>query len=111
MDEDTNIEINGLTLEPIPQAEPQPQAELPRWKCHKEVHAVKITGVVDPTAPGNESDGGRLLEVAGPYLPIYVRRDFVQKHKPEAGGYYVVYDDGYTSYSPAKAFENGYTPV
>jgi hypothetical protein len=33
------------------------------------------------------------------------------KHAPEVGGYYVVYADGYKSYSPAKAFEDGYTQV
>ena len=32
----------------------------------------------------------------------------MEKHKPHAGGYYVVYDDGYKSFSPAKAFEEGY---
>lgn len=26
-------------------------------------------------------------------------------------GYYVVYDDGYKSWSPAKAFEEGYTKI
>jgi hypothetical protein len=31
------------------------------------------------------------------------------KHSPEAGGYYVQYKDGYTSFSPAEAFEEGYT--
>jgi site-specific recombinase XerD len=45
----------------------------------------------------------------GSGLPIHVRHDYVHKHKPEAGGYYVVYADGYKSYSPAKAFEEGYT--
>ncbi|MCX6845050.1 MAG: hypothetical protein NTU84_00535 [Verrucomicrobia bacterium] len=44
-----------------------------------------------------------------PYLPIHVTHDYVHKHKPEVGGYYVVYADGYKSYSPAKAFEEGYT--
>jgi len=33
------------------------------------------------------------------------------KHKPEVGGYYVVYADGYKSFSPAQAFEEGYTRV
>ena len=101
--EDTDIATNGST------SEPQTHAELPRWKCHKEVHAAKILEVIDPTQPGNESDGSRLLKVDGPYLPIHVRHDYVHKHKPEAGGYYVVYADGYKSYSPAKAFEEGYT--
>ena len=36
---------------------------------------------------------------------------FVQKHNPQSGGYYVRYEDGYESYSPAEAFESGYTPI
>jgi len=34
---------------------------------------------------------------------------YLRQHRPEVGGYYVVYKDGYKSYSPAKAFEEGYT--
>jgi hypothetical protein len=30
---------------------------------------------------------------------------------PSVGGYYVVYDDGYKSYSPSEAFEGGYTKI
>lgn len=86
-------------------------AELPKYVCHKEVHAAKILEVIDPTQPGNETDGSRKLNVQGPYMPIRVDREYVQKHKPEAGGYYVVYADGYKSFSPAKAFEDGYTKV
>jgi hypothetical protein len=33
------------------------------------------------------------------------------KHKPEVGGYYVVYKDGYRSFSPAEAFETGYEKI
>ena len=33
------------------------------------------------------------------------------KHDPQAGGYYVVYADGYQSFSPAQAFEEGYTRI
>ena len=28
-----------------------------------------------------------------------------------AGGYYVVYEDGYKSFSPSKAFDEGYTLI
>lgn len=86
--------------------------ELPRYKCHKEVWALKIAEVRDTTEPGNESDGSRLLIFdEKPYAPIRVDMAYVHKHKPEAGGYYVVYADGYKSFSPAKAFEDGYTKV
>lgn len=47
----------------------------------------------------------------GDYAPFEVDWAFMAKHKPEAGGYYVVYDDGYKSFSPAKAFEEGYTLI
>ncbi|MCK4793058.1 MAG: hypothetical protein KAV87_55525, partial [Desulfobacteraceae bacterium] len=33
--------------------------------------------------------------------------DWFEKHKPERGGYLVLYRDGYISYSPAEAFEDG----
>lgn len=86
------------------------QAELPRYKCHKEVWALKIEAVKDPTEPGNETDGSRILIFTEkPFAPIRVDHEYVRKHKPEAGGYYVVYADGYKSFSPAKAFEDGYT--
>lgn len=85
-------------------------AEMPRYRCHKEVWALKIAEVQDPTAPADcESDGSRIIvPVDKRYAPFLVGHDYVRKHKPEAGGYYVVYDDGYASYSPAKAFEKGY---
>jgi hypothetical protein len=105
-----------------------------RYRCHKEVWAVKIAEIrryaipvfLRPTCRGCfalrsacghcercdwELDGGRLntfiVPADGP--PIRVSEEFLAKHKPEAGGYYVVYDDGYVSFSPASAFEAGYT--
>lgn len=47
-----------------------------------------------------------ILRSCSPMSPEYVA-----KHKPEVGGYYVVYEDGYKSFSPAGAFESGYTPL
>lgn len=82
---------------------------MPRYKCHKEVWALKIEDVIDPTRDGNESDGTRILVVESGYAPFRVPREYVRKHDPQAGGYYVVYEDGYKSFSPAEAFESGYT--
>ena len=45
------------------------------------------------------------------YAPFRVDWEYMHKHKPEVGGYYVVYEDGYKSFSPAKAFEDGYAAV
>lgn len=87
--------------------------EMPRYKCHKEVHALKIERVQldsdDARVEGRETDGSARLFVEAPYSPLRVDRDYVRKHNPQAGGYYVVYEDGYASFSPAAAFENGYT--
>lgn len=84
------------------------QKELPRYQCHKIVRAVKIAAIEQTPA-----DGGTwkiaLAEVG--YGRITVPRAFIEKHNPHVGGYYVVYDDGYASFSPAKAFEDGYTRI
>ncbi len=87
-----------------------PAREMPRYQCHKKVWALKIKEITDPTEAGNESDGSLVLHFEeGDYAPLRVPHDYVHKHKPQSGGYYVVYDDGYKSFSPAEAFESGYT--
>jgi len=74
--------------------------------------ALKIAEVIDPAEPGSETDGGRIIVPADKgYGPFRVDHGYVRKHKPEAGGYYVVYKDGYKSFSPAQAFEDGYTKI
>ena len=45
------------------------------------------------------------------YAPFKVGLEYMHKHKPYVGGYYVVYADGYKSFSPADVFENGYTKL
>mgnify|MGYP001569725477 CR=1 FL=1 len=89
-----------------------PSVEMPRYVCHKTVHALKILRISDPTEPGHESDGSRVIVPADKgYGPVAVSREYVQKHDPQPGGYYVVYEDGYASFSPAAAFEGGYRRV
>ncbi len=82
-------------------------AEMPRYKCHKEVWALKLEGV----APVNEDGSVWLYPVDKTYAAFIVSAEFVAKHKPTAGGYYVLYKDGYQSFSPADAFEDGYTRI
>lgn len=81
--------------------------EMPKYKCHKEVHALHIA-IVD----SRMEDGERvtdLLPSNTDYAPIRVDSVFTEKHKPKDGGYLVVYDDGYRSFSPKEAFKKGYT--
>lgn len=87
--------------------------EMPRYKCHKQVWALKIKEIRQHDEE-SEFDGGSWLIVPEEdgYAPFQVSHvNYVLKHKPEAGGYYVVYADGYRSYSPAQAFEDGYSRI
>ena len=77
--------------------------ELPKYRCIKEVNALKIAKVE------READGGATLRFnLARYAPIKTSPAYVAKHDPQAGGYFVVYRDGYQSRSPADAFESGY---
>ncbi|MEM7578430.1 MAG: hypothetical protein AAF316_01020 [Cyanobacteria bacterium P01_A01_bin.80] len=40
---------------------------------------------------------------------IEMNVEWFTRHHPETGGYLVMYNDGYMSYSPAQPFEEGYT--
>jgi hypothetical protein len=76
---------------------------MPKYRCHKKVRAAKIAKV-----EGREL----VLVVHGPTvytLRCPVTEAFIAKHNPVAGGYYVVYEDGYRSFSPAATFEGRYT--
>lgn len=74
--------------------------ELPRWRCHKVVHAAKIVAI----------DFETRLDLR-PHGVVETPPGWIEQHKAVVGGYYVRYEDGYTSFSPAKAFEDGYTAM
>jgi hypothetical protein len=73
---------------------------LPRWRCHKVVSAFRIEQIVFLI------DG---LELASTDHRVIVNDAYVRKHNPQVGGYYTRYEDGYESWSPAEAFEAGYS--
>lgn len=77
----------------------QPAREMPRYKCHKVVHALKIADVTGETI--TPADPGYAAFTVDPKLFL--------RFTPSAGDYYVVYEDGYASFSPAQAFEQGYS--
>lgn len=95
---------------------PTTQREMPRYQCHKKVWALKIQAVLldsqIASIENRSTDGSAQIVPADEgFSPFKVSPAFVSKHKPEAGGYYIRYEDGYESYSPAKAFEDGYTRI
>lgn len=92
--------------------QPEPEEvviNLPRYKCHKEVKAARIKKVYRKSTLNSPrlivilSDGGE--------WPVPVSTDYMAKHKPYEGGYYVEYEDGYASFSPPEPFESGYTLI
>jgi hypothetical protein len=94
----------------------QPQREMPRYQSHKTVHALKIKSIEyhEATQDGKfgatitpEDEGFGKFDV--PYHSTF-SADTVDE-RPRAGMYYVVYGGGYFSFSPASAFEEGYTLI
>lgn len=79
------------------------QIEMPRYQCHKEVWALQIKDT--------DITGTMISFVDDKYAPRVVGADWIARHKPQPNGYFVVYQDGYESYSPQKAFEEGYNKI
>ncbi len=86
------------------------KSELPKWKSHKTVEAFKIDQIEHHLVDiGEYEQISATLNGFGYSVDVNLR--YTEKHKPQVGGYYVRYADGYESFSPAKAFEEGYTRV
>jgi hypothetical protein len=91
-------------------------SEMPKYQSHKQVWALKIKDIMFDhdlaEIENRETDGSATItpEEDG-YTPFKVDHAYCRKHEPKIGGYYVVYEDGYKSFSPAEAFESGYTKV
>ncbi len=90
--------------------EPDAPRELPRYLCHKEVRALKIAEV-GPRSDLTHEEYYDVVPADEEFATFAVSKAYVVKHTPAAGGYYVVYSDGYESFSPAQAFEEGYTRI
>ena len=79
---------------------------LQKYKSHKVVVAAKIAAIefaVNDIAIIATNDG-QTITTDTPY------RDRFKGDENDLG-YYVVYADGYESWSPTKAFEEGYTKI
>lgn len=89
------------------------QREMPRYQSHKVVHALRIKEIHHHPQPANSvgGTGATIVPADEGYGPFDVDADFVQKHDPRPSGYFVVYADGYKSFSPSEAFETGYRRI
>ncbi len=103
----------------ISMPEEQAATALPRYRSHKEVWALKIKTVTYDCElarlQDRETDGSLTIVPEDPgYSELKVLAKFVPTHetaRPHAGWYWVRYDDGYESFSPSAAFEEGYTRI
>ena len=86
-------------------------AEMPKYQSHKKVWALKIAGIAYHQNKDTYCNGATILPADEGYARFDVDAEYLQKHNPQIGGYYVVYEDGYKSFSPAEAFESGYTRI
>lgn len=87
-----------------------PQREMPRYQCHKVVHALRLRTIVQVP-----NDHFRLVPHDPQYADLRVDWDdplAVRLPDVDADpGYLVVYQDGFRSWSPTKAFEEGYSKL
>lgn len=76
------------------------------YRSHKEVKGAKIKDII------RDADGKRFLRFEdNDDVRLEMNDKWFERHKPERGGYLVRYKDGYTSFSPAEAFEEGNTRI
>jgi len=76
-----------------------------KYKSHKTVQAAKIACI------NKNEDGSAQLTFEGDAASVVVNKSYMDHRDPQEGGYYVRYEDGYESWSPAEAFEEGYCAI
>lgn len=78
---------------------------MPRYRSHKSVRALELkdTPIRDMTT------GEWVLQFEEGFASSAAPDEMFSRYKPVAGDFYVVYADGYQSFSPRKAFLEGYT--
>jgi hypothetical protein len=82
-----------------------PTHEFPRYKSHKTVWALEIDGVGAKASFA----GDRILTFRDEgYDPIMAPSEMFARYVPIPGDFLVQYEDGYRSFSPRKAFLEGY---
>ena len=82
--------------------------EMPRYRSHKIVHALKIAAIEvheDKSATIAPADEG--------FAPFRTKAGWAERFNGDEAdpGYYVSYQDGFASWSPCQAFEDGYSPA
>lgn len=79
--------------------------KIPQYRSHKIVRALHIDSVV----PNEATKGATLHFAEAGFDPLAISAEVYAKHQPRAPGVWVWYEDGYQSFSPTAAFEDGYS--
>ena len=84
------------------------QAEMPKYQSHKQVWALRISAIEiheDKSATIAPKDEG--------FAVFKTRPGWAERFEgsEEDPGVYVVYADGFSSWSPSDAFDEGYTLI
>jgi len=83
---------------------------LKKYKCNKIVEGAEII-YIDYNAGMSKDKSTKYSNIVTIDGTITVDNKYIEKHEPKVGGYYVRYKDGYQSFSPKEAFEEGYTEI
>lgn len=81
------------------------------YQSHKRVRAFCIAQILKHDNNYPDPTGATLVPDDEDLEPVEVDEAYLTKHQPKVGGYWVKYKDGYQSWSPADAFEQGYALV
>lgn len=83
-------------------------AEMPRYQSHKKVWALKIAALEI-----HEDKSATIAPEEIPYAPFKTHPGWAERFtgSEDDKGYFVQYEDGFASWSPTKAFEDGYTRI
>lgn len=90
---------------------------MPRYRCNKEVYALEIDWAAELIESLCESglNGERLTVIIHftdkGFMAKKVQADVTHRYWPQKGDFFVVYEDGYQSISPRKAFLEGYDRI
>jgi hypothetical protein len=87
-----------------------------KWECHKTVEAFKV---IEVQMRSTLDRGNQCVLVGADGQGEVVDAAWCKRHAPTEAlhpdmfvdGYFVRYSNGHTSWSPAKAFEEGYTEL
>jgi len=85
--------------------------ELQRYEYFGEVSAVKIAELRQHDSVSSHDGGSWLVVPDGGGEAIEVPYTYVITQKPEVGGYYVVWPNGFAGYMADDAFANCYRPI